>query len=695
MDKIQIKCMVVFSLIGSVISQTCVSPTTSCNCFVDEHGKKIINCRYKRLTQIPTFTATGIIYDEIIFQSTEETGQCMFDCNNITTLNINAFSNLKVRKIDLRNNPLSNVNFDAFGNLVDHLQELLIEGNGQVDPPYNAIAVLENLQTLHLENYISSRIQIPDAILPLPRLRSLTLKKWKNLQTLDSKVFSIMSGLTSFKLLNLPSMIQLPVSTIQSFHHLMMIEVTDTGIQSIPAGLFNPIQPLTDVTIQHNNNIQHVDDKAFTGITDTAINLDLVENRITNLRFLSSGNWTKLKELNIAYNYHIGTIPTGIFQTTPFITNLQCQDIGLTEVNEDMFLNLPNLHLIELSYNNIQNVQAGAFRNSPNLSELYLGRQDTKGTFLKFHENAFNGIESMLKVLSLNDNKLILSQAWNEIQKLTNLETLELENVGITNIPNMVFVNNTKLQSINLSNNNISTINQQTFYGPINGLKYIDLNNNKITTIDSCVLNDFSTKPTLYLSGNPLHCDCNLVWLYDWLYAGQSMDTVYTLGSCVTPPPLAYKYFDQFTRTDMCPRSPSTHTCQDLLSLATTTSSMVTMTTETPTTITTTISSIRLFVDNVGVSAFQAHWQIPVSDITNAVGYELEIISFDTTNTVHISNVDVRSYTFVNLRPGNTYTLCFYVLYTGRKSDLHCISVKTTRYGVTTMKTTEPGVIVG
>ena len=97
--------------VAMVTSQTCTSPTvpaTACDCFVDLDGLKVINCRYQSLTQVPTFTNNGVIYDKIIFTSTEDTGTCFpgTGCNAITSLSADAFANLHVKEIDLRNNAI-------------------------------------------------------------------------------------------------------------------------------------------------------------------------------------------------------------------------------------------------------------------------------------------------------------------------------------------------------------------------------------------------------------------------------------------------------------------------------------------------------------------------------------------------------------------------------------------------------------
>ncbi|XP_045166082.2 slit homolog 2 protein-like [Mercenaria mercenaria] len=663
MDHIIRTVPLVLFLATSVVSQSCVSPTSSCDCF-QENGNKIINCRYKNLTEIPTFTDTNQVYYEIRFTSSEETGMCQSSsgCNNIRQIGANAFANLKVKRIDLLNNPITTIDHDAFDGLTPELEAISLEGDGSSVMPYQALASLDvHLKNLHLENYGHQVIQSP-IVFPFPNLESLTIKKWTRLDSIDAAVFGVMQNLTELKLITLKNLTTLPVPAVQKFLKLTSIDIMDTGIRSIFGDTFTPMSVLHDVKIRNNIYLNTIDQRAFSGITDTVEYLDIDNNNLNgvmSIEFLRNENWPVLNHLNIGYNYNLKNLPSGIFTRTPTLAYLTCQDIGLTSINKDMLTGLSNLHTLDLAYNEIRTVSTETFKNSPTLVELRLHDQHNND-HIDFQNNAFSGIETSIETLSLFKNKFNVSQFWNDISRLSNLLVLEVMDTGIENIPDKVFRNNVKLTDLHMADNNITSIKQETFYGPRDTLRTIDLQRNKIQTIDQCTLNDFPTKPKLTLAGNPLNCDCDLLWLYDWFKLQSDQDRVayQDIGACSSPPLLANKYFTEFTRNEMCAGGTSVVTCPDLY-LTTTTSTTTTSTTTTTTTQSPTtppLPGFELRINNRETNSIEVTWVI--NDRTHVTGLKIEMISNYQGKKIAYPGLDAASHTFYQLRPDNTYTFC-------------------------------------
>ncbi|XP_045166096.2 slit homolog 1 protein-like [Mercenaria mercenaria] len=571
----------VLFLATSVVPQSCVSPTSSCDCF-EENKKKIINCRYKNLTEIPTFTNIYQVYYEIRFTSSEETGMCQpsSGCNNIRQIGANAFANLKVKRIDLLNNPITKIDHHAFDGLTPELEAISLEGDGSSVMPYQALASLDvHLKNLHLENFDHQVIQSP-IVFPFPILESLTIKKWTRLDSIDAAVFGIMQNLTELKLITLKNLTTLPVPAIQKFLKLTSIDIMDTGIRSIFGDTFTPMSVLQDVKIRNNIYLNTICQRAFSRITDTVEYLDIDNNNLNviSIEFLQNENWPVLSQLNIGYNYNLKNLPKGIFTKTPALAYLTCQDIGLTSINKDMFTGLSNLHTLDLAYNEIRTVSAETFKNSPTLVELRLHGQHNND-HIDFQNNAFSGIETSIETLSLFKNKFNVSQFWNDISRLSNLLVLEIMDTGIENIPDKVFRNNIKLTDLHMADNNIISIKQETFFGPKDTLRTIDLQRNQIQTIDRCTLNDFPTKPKMMLAGNPLNCDCDLLWLYDWFELQSYQD--HSMVACSSPSSLANKSFTKFTRSEMCANGTLVVTCPDLYATTTTSTTSTSTTTTT------------------------------------------------------------------------------------------------------------------
>ena len=168
----------------------CTSPTVECPC-EEQNQIKTINCRYQSLTQIPSFQDTGVLYDKIVFTSTEDTGTCSSNnCNNIISLPANSFANLNVKSIDLRNNAILTFHPQAFSGLENVLESLYLEGNGAKNPPYDIIAVISILKLLHLENFQQKEMTVDNTNFTYPQLTKLTLNKFNLLNTINANTFS-------------------------------------------------------------------------------------------------------------------------------------------------------------------------------------------------------------------------------------------------------------------------------------------------------------------------------------------------------------------------------------------------------------------------------------------------------------------------------------------------------------------------
>ena len=673
----------------SVYSQKCVSPTPKCDCF-EMTGKKIINCRYKNLTEVPNFIDTHVIYDEIRFTSFEDTGTCRANagCNNIKRLNAHAFANLKVRVIDLRNNPIAHVDVNAFTTSVPTLQSLLMEGNGLNAVPYQSLANLDvYLQSLHLENYGSTALQNP-VVFPFPYLETLSLVNWKQLTSISEDIFSVMQNVTEFQLEKMPSLSSLPVNAILKFRKLTSISIIETGITNILGDTFATLPSLKEVNVRNNIHLKSIDRNAFLGVTDTIAYLDMSSNSLDNADFLGGALWSDLYQLNIGYNFDLRKLPTGIFSNTPSLRYLTGQDISLTRIDKEMFVGLSKLHTLDLAFNEINFVSTGAFSNTPLLADLLLHDQNSPNKMLYFQNNSFFGIEASLEVLYMMNNRFNLAQFWDDLTRLKNLKALDLSNTGINVLPDNAFKGNKELNSLTLADNNITSIKQDTFNGPRLFLQTVNLRGNAIQTIDECAVNGFPILPTFILYGNPLVCDCELVWLYDW-YSSQNNVEHHTMeiGMCASPNSFAHKFFNEFSRNEMCPGNQPAKMCPDLSSentLSPSSSSLSSSVATTSSTITTSshtrepLPPFELSIRNVTFNTIEITWTI--KDLTSISEIKLELKSIiGVTYRVLYIGKDQKNFTFYQLLPDANYVICLVLKFDQvfREGDSKCLHAKT------------------
>jgi hypothetical protein len=242
-----------------------------------------------------------------------------------------------------------------------------------------------------------------------------------------------------------------------------------------------------------------------------------------------------------------------------------------------------------------------------------------------------------------------------------NLLVLEVDNTGIENIPDRAFRNNVKLTNLHIADNKITSLKQETFFGPRDTLQTININRNKIQTVDQCTLSDFPVRPKLTLVGNPLNCNCDLAWLYDWfkLQSNQNQETVarQEIGQCASPVSLTNKYFTEFNKNEMCPTGATIRNCPDIY-LTTTTKTTTSRTTTTTTPIRTTppLPEFEILINNRASTFIEVTWVI--NDRTHVTGLKLEMISNYQATKEAYPGLDAKSHTFYQLREDTTFTFC-------------------------------------
>ncbi|KAJ8258068.1 hypothetical protein GJAV_G00192810 [Gymnothorax javanicus] len=147
---------------------------------------------------------------------------------------------------------------------------------------------------------------------------------------------------------------------------------------------------------------------------------------------------------------------------------VDCSKLGLSAVPEDLS---PFTSYLDLSMNNISNLQPSAFRNLRYLTELRLSGNQLK----EIPKQVFTGLYK-LKMLMLQNN---------QIERLPSEAPWDLPN----------------LQSLHLDANLISEVPEQTFLG-LHSLKHLWLDDNALTEIPVRALNQLPTLQAMTLALN-------------------------------------------------------------------------------------------------------------------------------------------------------------------------------------------------
>jgi len=148
--------------------------------------------------------------------------------------------------------------------------------------------------------------------------------------------------------------------------------------------------------------------------------------------------------------------------------------------------------------------------------------------------DTFSGLYK-LKYIFLSQNNLQFLHP-DTFSGLPNLKRLILYNNPGLHIPtDRNFISSHSLTHLDISHSNFSSVSVETFAN-ISALEWLGLSDNNLRTVDKNILKALSKLSTLYLCGNPLHCDYQLkkVWR---CCKDRNMRTLYgvTEPECDTP----------------------------------------------------------------------------------------------------------------------------------------------------------------
>ncbi|XP_017320833.1 leucine-rich repeat and fibronectin type III domain-containing protein 1-like protein [Ictalurus punctatus] len=220
--------------------------------------------------------------------------------------------------------------------------------------------------------------------------------------------------------------------------------------------------------------------------------LRLMDNFITTLRHRDFANMSSLIHLTLSRNT-ISLILPYAFADLQELHALHLDANRLTTLDDTHLQGLVNLRHLILANNQLQHISHGAFQD-----------------FLETLED-----------LDLSYNNLI-NVPWDTIALLVSVNTLSLDHNLIEFVPEGIFSNLHKLARLDMTSNKLKKIPPDPLFLRIP--VYAKTKGSPLTAL------------VLSFGGNPLHCNCELVWL-------RRLTREDDLETCASPKELAGKYF--------------------------------------------------------------------------------------------------------------------------------------------------------
>ena len=270
--------------------------------------------------------------------------------------------------------------------------------------------------------------------------------------------------------------------------------------------------------------------------------LNLANNRISTLTedFLSGLTFLPVAPVQDPFIDLGGNAITGIPKHA--FRGIRANKLGLRLNNcstldmipREALRKMENLTFLMLHGNRIHSLPGNVFKGLKKLRHLDLSGNQIR----RIGSDVFMGVEETLKVLYLN--RLGLNEfPTAAIEKLTRLETLEIDDNKITMLGDNALKSFTTTAPLTLSlqRNGLETIAQRAIDGTSINLKKLSLSGNKLRTLH--FLNDachpvFDNKPIIDVRDNPVQCDC-------LLYGVVRSERIPISGTCSSPSKYAGK----------------------------------------------------------------------------------------------------------------------------------------------------------
>ncbi|KAF6214745.1 hypothetical protein GE061_009488 [Apolygus lucorum] len=379
-----------------------------------------------------------------------------------------------LRELSLSFNKISAIDEDAFVDLESSLESLEISFGLYFEVfPEEYLKPLKSLVWLALDNN-DFRSIAKEALYPFRNLQYLNLEG-NRIPRLPMGLFHpLVHGDLKDIRLSYNHLTSVEPHTFSSLQRLQSIVLSGNQIKIIKPNAFRSLPSKLSVILS-DNKIDTIAPRAFHDIA-TLVRLDLQSNKLQDFSLSAFQNVTDPNmpmALNLSRN-HIITLRVADTRRAVCIYVIDLTRNNMYFVPKEFFEAINhNLLKINLGYNNINKLDEAAFGEQPHLETLSVPHN----AIVTVRKRAFAGMYK-LQILDLSRNH-IAQLHMEQFNMLPNLRILDLSYNHLRSIQANTF-DKTKLERLNLANNELLAIPYQALAEVGFTLRVLDISHNKV-----------------------------------------------------------------------------------------------------------------------------------------------------------------------------------------------------------------------
>ncbi|XP_053621552.1 protein artichoke [Plodia interpunctella] len=429
------------------------------------------------------------------------------------------FHRSTIRVLHIEDTPIKTIDKYAFAGVNRTLQELRMINTKIAEFPKEAFKILSNLTVLSIDGHRITKLtkdifagseaagrierlhltngliaEFPeDTFQNLIKLKTLDLHG-NRLSTFKRNQFR---GLRATEVLDLSynNITKLDGSHILDLTMLGWCNVSHNQIADIPRGMFAK-NTILKVLHLDNNKLKKLDTNSFRGMRFMR-RLFLQDNQISDIGRSTFSAVTRIGTIDLARN-RITNVDFQMFKEVKYVELINLAENNITSISTQAFTDL-YLSVVNISHNQLDTIESGAFQNCNNMTILDLSYNKLKkiprGAFdensYAFELNvAYNNFTDFSQIPIHNMTGIrILNASYNQLEnipkmafpKLYELHTVDVSYNKLTDIFNGVFQNLFSLRYLNVSHNELEQIKPATF-GALSTVFRLDLSHNRLTS---------------------------------------------------------------------------------------------------------------------------------------------------------------------------------------------------------------------